>query len=53
MVKNLPAMRAIWVGKTPGEGNSYPLQCSGLEKAMGRRAWQAAGHGFTELDRTD
>ena len=48
MVKNLPAMQEIWVGKTHGEGNSYLLQCSGLEKPMDRRAWQATGHEFTK-----
>ena len=23
-----------WLGKTPGEGKGYPLQCSGLENSM-------------------
>ena len=23
-----------WLGRSPGEGNSYPLQYSGLEKSM-------------------
>jgi len=35
MVKNPPAMWEtlfnIWIGRSPGEGNSYPLQYSGLE----------------------
>ena len=40
LVKNLPAMRETWVrslgsipglGRSPGEGNGYPLQYSGLE----------------------
>ena len=31
LVKNLPAMQEIWVGKIPGEGQGYPLQYSGLE----------------------
>ena len=38
LVKNLPAMRETWVqsllGTSPGEGNSYPLQHSGLENSM-------------------
>ena len=39
LVKNSPAMRETWVqslglGRSPGEGNSYPLQYSGLENAM-------------------
>ena len=28
-------------GKSPGEGNSYPLQYSCLDNSMDRRAWQA------------
>ena len=40
LVKNLPAMWETWVrypglGKSPGEGNSYPLHYSGLEKSVG------------------
>ena len=50
MVKNVPAMRETWVrslgwedpwigkipglGRSPGEGNSYPLRYSGLENSM-------------------
>ena len=33
------------LGRSPGEGNSYPLQCSGLENSMNRGAWQATVHG--------
>ena len=29
------------LGRYPGEGNSYPLQYSGLETSMDRGAWQA------------
>ena len=29
-------------GRSPREGNGYPLQYSCLENSMGRRAWQAA-----------
>ena len=32
-------------GKSPGEGNGSPLQCSCLEKSMDREAWQATVHG--------
>ena len=39
LVKNLPAMQETWVQSlgyedSPGEGNSYPLQYSGLENSM-------------------
>ena len=27
-------------GRSPGEGNGYPLQCAGLENSMDRGAWQ-------------
>ena len=38
-VKNLPAVQEIWglipgLGRSPGEGNSYPLQYSCLENSM-------------------
>ena len=29
------------LGRSPGEGNGYPLQHSSLENAMDRGAWQA------------
>ena len=32
MVKNLPAIHP-WVGRSPGEGNGYPLQCTCLENS--------------------
>ena len=35
------------LGKSPGEGNSYPLQYSCLENSMDRGAWQAVVHGVT------
>ena len=28
-------------GRSPGEGNGYPLECSCLENPMDRGAWQA------------
>ena len=31
-------------GRSPGEGNGYPLQYSCLEKSMDREAWQATLH---------
>ena len=36
------------LGRSPGEGNGYPLQCSGLENSMDRGAWEAAVHGVTK-----
>ena len=36
------------LGRYPGEGNGYPLEYSGLENSMDRRAWQAAVHGFAK-----
>ena len=33
------------LGKSPGEGNGNPLQCSFLENPMGRGDWQATVHG--------
>ena len=32
------------LGRSPGEGNSYPLQYSGLENSTDRGAWQATDH---------
>ena len=37
-------------GRSPGEGNGYPLQCSCLENPMDRWAWRAPVHGITESD---
>ena len=34
--------------RSPGEGNGYPLQYSGLENSMDRGAWQATIHGVTK-----
>ena len=34
------------LGRSPGEGNVYPLQYSGLENPMDRGAWQATVHGL-------
>ena len=35
-------------GRFSGEGNSYPLQYSCLEKSMDKGAWQATVHGVTK-----
>ena len=35
------------LGRFPGEGNFYFLQCSNLENPMDRRAWWAIVHGVT------
>ena len=40
-------------GRSPGEGNDNPLQCSCLENPMDGGAWQATVHGVTELDMTE
>ena len=36
-------------GRSPGEGNGYPLQYSCLENPMDRQAWQAIVHGFARV----
>ena len=49
MVKNLPTAGKLGsipeLGRSPGEGNGYPLQYSGLENSMDRGAWRATDHG--------
>ena len=37
------------LGRSPGEGNGNPLQCSCLENAMDRGAWQATVHGVARV----
>ena len=55
VVKNMPTnagaprdMGLIPVsGRSPGEGNGYPLQFSCLENSMDTGAWQPTVHGVT------
>ena len=35
-------------GRSPGEGNGDPLQCSDLENSMDRGAWWATVHGVAK-----
>ena len=51
--KNLPASAGDpglipGLGRSPGEGNGYSLQDSGLENSMDRGAWGATVHGVTK-----
>ena len=53
VVKNLPVNIGDTglipeLGRSPGEGNSYPLQYSCLENPMDRGAWQATVHGVAK-----
>ena len=40
-------------GRSPGEGNGYPLQHSCLENSMDRGAWWTTVHGVSESDTTE
>ena len=46
-LKRLSAMRETWV-RSPGEGNSNPLQYSCPENSVDRGAWWATVHGVAE-----
>ena len=56
VVKNLPASPGdassvgliSRLGRSPGVGNGYLLQCSRLENPMDKRAWWATVHGVTK-----
>ena len=58
VIKNLPASAGDSdsipeSGRSPEEGNSNPLQYSGLGNPMDREGvWQATFHGVTESDMT-
>ena len=53
-VKNPPAMwETQGLGRSFGEGNSYPLQYSDLDNSMDREAWQASPWGHKESDTTE
>ena len=41
------------LGRPPGEGNGYPLQCFCLENSMDRGGWWATVPGVTQLDTTE
>ena len=54
MVKNLPRMQETQVrsipgsGRSPREGNGYPLWYSCLENSIDRGAYQAVAHGVSK-----
>ena len=53
VVKNPPvdAGNLGWIpgsGRSPGEGNGNPLQCSYLENPMDKGAWRGSVHGVAE-----
>ena len=56
MVKNLSAIAGDagdrgsipGSGRSPGEGNGYPLQYSCMENPMDRGAWRATVHGVAK-----
>ena len=51
---NVGALGSIpGLGRSPGEGNSNPLQYSGLENSTDRRTCQAIVHRVAESDRTE
>ena len=61
VVKNLPANAGDTrdtgsipgSGRSPGEGNGNPLQCSCLENPVDRGPWWAIVHGIAESDMTE
>ena len=61
MIKTLPAMQSQTChpglipgsGRSPGEGNGYPLQYCCLENPMDKGAWWASDPGVTKSDMTE
>ena len=58
MVKNPPAHAGDVgsiprLGRSPGEGNGNPPQCSHLENPMDRGAWWIIVHGVTKSQTTE
>ena len=61
VVKNLPANAGDirdtgsvpGLGRSPGDGQLNPLQCSCLENPMDRGAWRAAVQAVAESDTTE
>ena len=56
-VRNLPANAGDMdlipgSGRSAGEGNGNPLQCSCLENSMDRGAWLATAHGVEKIGHT-
>ena len=52
-VKNLQFRRTgldPWDGRSPGEGNGYPLQYSFLENSMDKGVWWAIALGVSESE---
>ena len=41
-------VKKVWSGRSPGEGNGYPLQYSWLENPMDGGAWWATVHGVAK-----
>ena len=41
-------VRALGLGRSPGEGNGNPLQYSCLENPMNRGAWEASVYGVAK-----
>ena len=37
------------LGRSPGEGNGYPLHYSCLESSMDRETWRATVHGIAKV----
>jgi len=48
IILNIPGSIFPKLGRSPGEGNGYPLQYSCLENSMDRGAWWATVHRVAE-----